>query len=359
MNDKLAKRTASSNSTKLPTPTKPTKPQKEHSRISWDTLKPKPISWLHEPYLPLGKISILVGDSGLGKTTLAIDIAARLTTGRPMPLTEQNEASGGQPLKSAVIFQSNEDDLEDTLLPRCIAAGADLTKFITIEASNLNIDEDCHIFEQHIQETGTLLCILDPVQSFFGRNADMCRITDVRRLLTNLGTMAARNNCAVILIAHNNKSTGGKDLHRVFGSVDLTATARSVLRVSASEDDPDVRIVSHIKSSVAKPGAPIAFRIGSSGAIEYLDYHDICFGDSLANGEDFDDSAYEAPDETTKIDKAIQIIYAMLSEGPQEGKLVFRACGEAGTGIRTVEKAKKVLNVQSVREGKKYLWTLS
>ncbi len=176
--------------------------------------------------LPFGKITILSGNSGLGKTLVAIDIAARLTTGRPMPLSE------AKPITGNVIFQSLEDNLEDTLLARCLSAGADCSRIASIQADGLNFDEDCDIIEQHIAETGARLLVADPIQSFLGRAADMCRITDIRRVLSNLGAVAARTDCAVILIAHQSKGGGGNDLHRVFGSVDLTAVARSVLKIS-------------------------------------------------------------------------------------------------------------------------------
>ncbi|MDR2531570.1 MAG: AAA family ATPase [Oscillospiraceae bacterium] len=313
---------------------------KEHKRIIWNTVQPKEITWLWQDRIPFGKITILVGDSGLGKTSIALDIAARLTTGRPMPLSD------AEPIIGSVLFQSQEDDLADTLLPRCMNASADSNKIISIEAADLNIDEDCDIIEQHIQETGARLAIFDPLQSYMGKNADMCRITDIRRLLSNLGGIAARNDCAVIIIAHQNKAQGAKELHRVFGSVDITATARSVLRISASESDPETRIISHIKSSVSRPGAPIAFRIEDKAPILYL-------------GEYDGDFEYEEiPDDSGKRAKATEIIYAMLKDAPQEGTEIYKACEKAGISPRTVERVKKELNVRSGRDGNKRVWML-
>jgi len=314
---------------------------KEHKRITWNTVQPKEITWLWQNRIPFGKITILVGDSGLGKTTIALDIAARLTTGRPMPL------SNAEPITGNVLFQSQEDDLADTLLPRCMSAGADSNKIISIEAADLNIDDDCDIIEQHIQETGARLAIFDPLQSYMGKNADMCRITDIRRLLTNLGGIAARNNCAVLIIAHLNKAQGAKELHRVFGSVDITATARSVLRIGVSESDPETRILSHIKSSVSRPAAPIAFRIADDAPVLYLGEYD---GDM-----EFE----EIPDDAGKRAAATEIIYSMLKESPKEGTAVYEACKEAGISPRTVERVKKELNIRSGRdENNKRMWLL-
>ena len=317
------------------------KKSKEHKLIAWNTVQPKEVTFLMNPHIPFGKITILCGDSSLGKTTLALDIAARITTGRPMPLSD------AEPIIGNVLVQSNEDDVADTLLPRCINAGADLTKIKSIEADGLNIDDDCDIIEQHIKDTNAVMLLLDPLQSFMGRNADMCRITDVRRLLTNLGAIAARNNCAVLIIAHQSKGQGStNELHKVFGSVDITATARSVLRISKSENDPETRILSHIKSSVTRPAAPIAFCIEDNSRIVYLGEY---------NSEDDD---YEIPEDNSKRAKAVEIIYSMLQDRPVEGTEIVKACVDAGISARTVERVKKELGVRSGRDGIKRIWYL-
>jgi RecA-family ATPase len=255
-----------------------------------------------------------------------------------MPLSENN--ADAEIMTGNVIYQSNEDEVDDTLLPRCISAGADSDKIEHIEADNLNIDEDCDIIEQNIIEANARLVIWDPLQSFMGKNADMCRITDIRRLLTNLGGIAARNNCAILIIAHQTKSASANEIHRVFGSVDITATARSVLRISKSEDDPDTRILSHIKSSVSRPSAPIAFRIEDNSPILYLGEYD-CDGDF---------EFMEIADDYGKRAKATEIISTMLRDGAREGTEIFKACKEAGIGTRTVERVKKELNVRSGRD---------
>jgi len=307
--------------------------QKKHELITWDTVKPKAITWLWQDRIPFGKISIMVGDSGLGKTTVALDIAARLTTGRPMPLSD------AEPITGAVIFQSNEDEVDDTLLPRGISAGAVPSKIASIKAADLNIDEDCGIIEEYVQKIGARLIVFDPLQSFTGKSADMNRITDMRRLLTNLGGLAARNDCAILIIAHQTKSQGTNELHRLFGSVDIGATARSVLRVSASDSDKNIRIISHIKSSMSRPAAPLAFRIDDSSSIEYLGEYD---GDI---------ESLEIPDDDNKETKATEIMYTMLANGAVKGAEIYEACKAAGIGSRTVETAKKNAGVISLKDG--------
>lgn len=128
--------------------------------------------------------------------------------------------------------------------------------------------------------------------------------------------------------------------------MDITAAARSVLRVSTSESDPEIRVLSHIKSSVSKPGAPIAYRIEDNGSILYLGEYD---------GDVESDDIYE---DSSKRSKVAEIIHAMLCESPREGTEVYKACKEAGIGSRTVERVKKELNVRSERDGSKRLWVL-
>jgi hypothetical protein len=185
------------------------------------------------------------------------------------------------------------------------------------------------------------------LQNFLGSKADMNRITDIRRLLSNLGGVAARNNCAVLIVSHQSKGQqGGNALHRVFGSVDITATARSVLRIGASDTDPDVRILSHIKSSVSRPAPPLAFRIEDNAPVLYLGEYD---GNII-----FD----EIPDDACKLEAAKIIILSMLQDAPIEGKDIFNACKTEGISLRTVERAKKELNVSSTRDGSKHLWVI-
>jgi RecA-family ATPase len=285
------------------------KKQKQHRLIEWNAIQPKPIKWLWDGIIPLGKITILSGDAGLGKTSMLLDIAARLTTGSPMPFSD------AEPLLGNVLFQCQEDELDDTLVPRCIKAGVDINRIASIGADDLNIDEDCDIIEGYIKQKKAKLLVIDPLQSWAG-TADLCRINDVRRILTKLGAVAARNECAVVIIVHQSKSTGGNDLHRVFGSVDITATARSVLRVSKSKQDSNTRIVSHIKSNISRTAEQIAFRIQNDAPILYLseyNYDDEC---------DFiTDTAFE---DSSKRTKAASIIYSMLQDGAKEGDRRFR-----------------------------------
>jgi len=174
--------------------------KKESRLVYFNTVKPTPIHWLWPGYLAANKVSCIVGDAGTGKTSVALTLAALLSTGRPMPLSD------GEPFTGGTIFQSAEDGIADTLMPRLISAGADCSNIAFIEAPSLDIDADCGIIESHVKEMNARLLVLDPVQAFIGRNADLSRAADIRRLMTNLAVIAERNHCAIITVAHLNKN---------------------------------------------------------------------------------------------------------------------------------------------------------
>jgi RecA-family ATPase len=123
----------------------------------YDSFPPSRVKWLWKPYIPLGKVSVIQGDPGDGKTTLALSLAAMLTTGRPLPETD------GEPLLAEVIYQSAEDNVSDTLNPRLTALGADCSKISAIDVPFSDIEKDCETLENAIREVGAKLCVLDPL----------------------------------------------------------------------------------------------------------------------------------------------------------------------------------------------------
>jgi RecA-family ATPase len=309
----------------------------------FNSIQPSSVSWLVKPYIPMGKVTVIQGDPGDGKTTLALAIAAMLSVGKAMPGTV------GEPLTGNTIYQSAEDNAADTLMPRLMGMGADCAKIAFIDTPIFDIGKDCDMLEASIREIGALMLVLDPLQAYIGRGADMCRAADMRRLMSGLAIAAERTNCAVVAIGHMNKSTGAKSLYRGLGSIDIAASARSVLLVGRSAEDENVRVMSHVKSSLAQEGAPIAFTIGDNSVVNFIGEFD---GEIL-----LPEDSFPIP-EDNKRELAAEIILRLLSDEAKPCAEVYDACLAADIKSRTVDKAKKDLAVRSVRKPEGWYWTL-
>ena len=200
------------------------------------------VRWLWYPFIAIGKITLLQGDPGDGKSTLMMNLIAELSTGGKTP----DGCKIGAPQK--VIYQCSEDGVSDTIKPRLECCGADCRKvaFINEEVYNgLTLDDER--IRQAIIEFRPRLVVIDPIQAYLGSDSDLQIAGRARKLMRRLGMWAAGYNCAIVLIGHLNKKEGSKELYRSLGSIDVVAVARSVLQVERNTENPDIRIVHQIK----------------------------------------------------------------------------------------------------------------
>lgn len=302
------------------------------------------VQWLWFPYIPFGKISIIQGDPGEGKTTLALRLAAACTTGIQLPGMEQLAPF-------PVIYQTAEDGLGDTVKPRLMEAGADLTKVMNIvedERSLTLLDER---IEKAIVQTGARLMILDPIQGYLGDRVDMNRANEIRTVLKNVAAVAERTGCAIVLVGHLNKASGSSSAYRGLGSIDFRAAARSVLLVGRLKKEPHVRVIVHDKSSLAAEGQSLAFSLGTEDGFRWLDGYNEISSEELLTG-----IAAE-----TKTAAAEELIRDMLSSGEKVlCQNIFSAAKEQGISVRTVNEAKKNINgLTTVKTGKGWTWQLT
>ena len=193
--------------------------------ISMDEIQTEEVKWLWYPYIPLGKLTIVQGDPGEGKTTFVLAVIAALTTGAPLP------ECGSAAAAMNVIYQTAEDGLADTIKPRLEIAGADCSRVLVIDESRRELTLCDERLEQAIRETGARLIVLDPLQAYLGSDVDMHRANEVRPVLKRISAIAERTQCAVILVGHMDKAQGLKSGYRGLGSIDFRASARSVLLV--------------------------------------------------------------------------------------------------------------------------------
>ena len=190
----------------------------ELKMIRMSEVQSQEIEWLWYPFIPYGKLTIIQGDPGDGKTTMVLNLAAKLSKGEAL----DKNMKVTEPVN--VIYQTAEDGLADTVKPRLELAGADCES----DKSLSMVDER---LEEAIVRTGARLLILDPIQAYLGGGMDMNRANEARDMTKKLGALAEKTKCAIILIGHMNKASGNKAAYRGMGSIDFFAVARSGLEI--------------------------------------------------------------------------------------------------------------------------------
>ena len=304
-----------------------------------------PVEWLWKPYLPFGKLSVLQGNPGEGKTYFAMHLAAACTNGKLLPNMERMEPFN-------VIYQTAEDGLGDTVKPRLIEAGADLDRVLVIDDSEVHLTLSDERIERAIIENNARLVIIDPIQAYLGADVDMNRANEVRPIFMRLGQVAQRTGCAILLIGHLNKAAGMQSLQRGLGSIDIAAAVRSVMFIGKLKHDPTMRILTHEKSSLAPPGVSLAFSLGDEGGFRWVGEYDITADEMLSGIE---------PQRETKTQQAKDLICTLLAGGKQVlSEDIDKAALERGIPGRTVRDAKRelgdALKSKIVEGRKKVFW---
>lgn len=306
--------------------------------ISMGDIQTEKVRWLWYPYLPRGKITIIQGDPGEGKTTFALAVVARLTCGLPM----QGEKTALPPMN--VIYQTAEDGLADTIKPRLTAMAADCSRVLVIDESEKGLTMGDKRLEQVIRETSAGLAILDPLQAYLGDSVDVHRANEVRPIFKRLGQVAEATGCAIVLIGHMNKMQGAKSAYRGLGSIDFRAAARSVLLVGRSRDDPEQRVVVHDKSSLAPEGPSILFSISPDRGFNWDGFCDTS-ADELLSGRD---------GSLSKTRQAEMMLREALESGPLPSDELLPRSSALGVSERTLKIAKQNLGVTAFRQGDRW-----
>jgi hypothetical protein len=318
---------------------------------------PRRVDWISPGRLAFGKTSILDGDPGLGKSTVALQWAADMSRGRPI--------LGGPTLKPRhVIILSAEDTAEDTIQPRMEAADADLTRCHVFRLKDVRNDDHLPYFpaylghlEQQIDATRAGLVIIDPLMAFLDENIKSNNDQSVRRALSPLASTAERAGCAILLLRHLNKSVGGMPLYRGGGSMGIVGAARFAMVVAKDPEDEAgrTRVIAMQKVNIGKEPPAVAYEL------ETVEDTDVARVIWLGESHHTANTLLSAPTDEVELgkrDEARTWLREALRHGPVTVKELMRTSTETGISWRTFQSAKKELGVISERAGAVWQWRL-
>tara|TARA_R110000824_G_C15232376_1_gene678762 strand:- start:6875 stop:8635 length:1761 start_codon:yes stop_codon:yes gene_type:complete len=303
------------------------------------------VSWLWPGYVPFGKVTLLAGDPGLGKSWATLDLAARLTVGGETPdrlhLIE----------KSAVVLLTAEDGLADTVRPRIDKQGGDASLVHVLDAivdpdghERLpSLVEDIAMIEQVVTSNRAHLVLIDPLNAYIGRT-DSHVDAQVRRALTPLAKMAERTGAAILVVMHLNQATLQPALYRVQGSIGYVGAARSVLLVVRDRDNPAQRVVAPIKANLAAEMSAVAFTITDEPALAWQGVVEVDIAEMLAA---------TAPGEGSAREEAKTFLEELLFGGEVPSTQVLAEARECGIAKKTLRRAAKEMGVDICRLGQR------
>lgn len=351
--------------------TEPTKPQLAPIDgapvvVRLSDVKPERVEWLWPGRFSLGKLTLIAGDPGLGKSFLTLDMAARVSTGCGWP-----DRRGERIEPGGVVLLSAEDAIADTIRPRLDAAGADVRRIVALEAirsvrdngressRTFDLSRDLPALEEAIQSVEDCrLVVIDPITAYLG-GTDSHKNAEIRGLLAPLGAIAERHRVAVVAVTHLNKSGSGPAIYRAMGSLAFAAAARAAWAVSKDNADDGRRLLLPIKNNIAPDAGGLAFRIEALGvdgcpAVAWEPDPVSISADDALSSERGDGKG------RTERDDAAEWLTELLAHGPRPARDVERDAREAGHSIATVRRAKAAIGVVSRKPafGGPWEWTL-
>jgi hypothetical protein len=308
------------------------------------------VQWLWRGRIPFGKLTVLDGDPGLGKSTIMLDVAARLTRGAAMP-------DGTAGTSGNVVLASAEDGLADTIHPRLVAAGADLDRVHALRGVRvgehdqpLTLPDDAHLLERAIREARATLAIVDPIMAFLNPHVDAHKDQHVRRALAALAAVAERTGAAIVLVRHLNKAAQGNALYRGAGSIGIAGAARSVLVVAKDPADDSRRILAQVKSNLAAPVASLGFVLESTDSGSRVRW----IGERLLSADELLAAQGATGDERSALADAVGFLREALNGGPRSAKELELEATKVEIRPRTLRRARETLGVISHKSGPNY-----
>ena len=314
---------------------------------------PRSVSWLWEPFIPTGMLSMTSGDPAAGKSFIALALAAGLSRGRLPDGRETDPAS--------TIYMTCENPIAESIRPRFDMLGGDPSRLFVLKG--IRFEEygkerqgavtlaDISVLDAVISDRGARLVIADPVQSFLGAGVDLNRSNQTRPILDGLAKLAESHSCAVNLIRHLNKQGRGKPIHRGLGGIDLSGAVRSEMLAGCLPDDPQTRALVHIKSNVGPMGKTMGYSIDGEGRFSWTGESPLTAADLLAEPAGRGDR---------KLAEATQWLTGLVGTGAREQQEIRELAQAAGISNSTLRRAKNALEIRSYKSGMRgpWMWAL-
>ena len=299
-------------------------------------IRPVAVSWLWTSWLPVGKLVLLEGDPGCGKSSIAIDLAARLTSGSPMPTGQGVDPAG-------VVILNAEDGIEDTVRPRLDAAGADCERVHLWDWQSVlpRLPDSADWLADRIVEHEVKLVILDTLTTFLASGIDSHRDQDVRRALTPLVKTAAEYGTAVLAVRHLNKGQQSNAMHRGMGSMAFTGLARAVWHAGPHPDE-DAMVLAAVKNNLAQNAHAMRYRVSDSNGAPVITWEGPC--DLVA-----DDLVAQPASTPSAVAEAVEWLEEQLTGHEVPSTQLAQDAVEAGISHATYRRARKHLDVTSTR----------
>ena len=316
-------------------------------QIKWGYNTPiQKTSWLWKPFIPYGKLTVLQGDPGEGKTSLILKIAAMVTQGQQPPTLKNGQLLDIKSIEPAnVFYASTEEEIADSALPRFIRNGGDVNRFAYSAESAVHMNLTEEDIRSVVESTKAKLIIIDPLQAFLPQNISLTNITKLRPIFTALSNVAMETGAAIVLLGHMNKNEGAKDIHRGLGSADISASVRSIFTVEKDKNDRGLRLIHSVKSNFDESDfTEIGMRLDDNNSLYFIDLQE--------------DGADDI-DEISPIDAAKEYLIDLLSSGSVASSQIDELLEEHGISKRTANRAKKELGIKSVQCGGQWYWELS
>jgi hypothetical protein len=304
----------------------------------------EPVSWLWAHYIPPDKIGILDGDPDLGKSLIALDLCARLSTGRPFP----DGQPGPGPSNSLIL--SVEDTVTHTVVPRLRQAGADMRRvFVWQRESDAehwpwHFPTDIERLDDALARTDARLAVIDPIMAFLDDKVNSGSDQSVRRALVPLMQVAEKRRCALLMHRHLNKQGAGNALYRGLGSIAFVASCRFALLVGRDPREPDRYVPAQVRNTLSGLQPSLAYRIvgtdKTTASVQWLGPSPHSANELLGG---------KARQENNPRDQAATFLEKVLADGPRPSDEIWQAAQKAGLSKRTLERAKRGLDIRCRR----------